>query len=123
MIFTFYSNIFCVVDNINLTFLKILGEIEDNIMERFTEFQKDVNNNINTKLNDAQNKVCEVLYTSEEIKEFKTILEIPMPISDLEIFEQFDDAIEHDDRKQHALVNILLLSICIRLLLMKFKHK
>ena len=92
-------------------------------MERFTEFQKDVNNNINTKLNDAQNKVCEVLYTSEEIKEFKTILEIPMPISDLEIFEQFDDAIEHDDRKQHALVNILLLSICIRLLLMKFKHK
>jgi hypothetical protein len=89
-----------------VAFLKILGEIEENILESLKTFQDNINLTIENKFGSLINQHSVKVHTSTYVKELKKKLDITLPLDNLETFKLFNNNLEEDVAKQNALVNI-----------------
>lgn len=103
-------------ENVNVSFLRILSEIEENLMYRLELLQNSLQNNVYNNLqnnvqNDLQNNLQNQFeqnnepYKSDVLRELKK-LDIKLPVQDLKSFTKLEMELKNDLQKRNALVNI-----------------
>ncbi|OXU18632.1 hypothetical protein TSAR_014854 [Trichomalopsis sarcophagae] len=95
-------------ENLNSSFIQILGEIQNNIMDHLETFEENLYTFLKQKFFTVQaDENSRTLFFSKEIERNKQILKVKLPISELEPFMEFDQSLGDDKKKFDAFRNLI----------------
>lgn len=87
-------------------FVQILGEIQENIIDRLELLEENLYTFFQQKcFSNVQDGVSQKVFFNEEIERYKKILNVELPINELKKFIKFDESLADDKEKLDAFVS------------------